>query len=1009
MDVASEKRPRFGTLLRGFRLAANLTQEQLAEKALISARSISDLERGVNQSARLDTLRQLEQALDLSPGDRTLLEESARRAQRRAGTHSSASHSEQGVHTFLIADIRGYTRFTQEHGDEAAARLTSRFAGLVKETTDAVGGQLLELRGDEALVMFTSPRQAVRTAIELQHRFSVENEKDPSVPLHVGIGLDAGEAVSVADGYRSGALNLAARLCSLAGPGEIFTSEVLSHLARKTDGIAYLDRGQVRLKGLADPVRIIQALPENDVPTQLSPVVADARTELPLQSTPFVGRKRELNDISAMLQREDTRLITLTGTAGAGKTRLSLRVAENVMASFRDGVGFVSLAPVSDPELVASAIRSVLNVREIASQTPIDTVRAFLQDKHILLVLDNFEHVLPAATVVSDLLHSCRRLKIVVTSRSVLHVAAERLYAVPSLALPDKETETDAGAIAQYDAIALFVQRAQAARADFSLNADNAGAIVEICRRLDALPLAIELAAAWIRLLPPEAMLERLRDRLRLLVGGSHDLPIRQQNLRAAIDWSYSLLDPQEQTLFSALAVFVGSFTLEAVEAVCTSGADPRFDALTCLTSLVDKSLVLPSEHHNREARFLLLETLRDFALERLENSADAEALRRRHARYFLTVAEQGEPELLGPRQASWLAQFESDHDNMRATLRWCLDNDESTLGLRLANALWRFWQAHGHLAEGSRWFAHLLSAAGDDGDRAKIAVRARALMLAGAFATNQGNYDEARSLAEQSRRAYQTLDDGSGVASALNVMGNVGHFQGDYKKAEVLFTESLDLHRRFGTTRDIALSINNLASAVAELGDGERATRLFEESLSLRRTLNDRAGIAFVLRNMGEVFMARGQWDDALPPLYESLSLYRELDDRGGIALSLNSVGFALRQRGDCKGATRHYKEAFALYLDIGDKRGCADSLERLAGVAQIQERLETAAQLFGAASAVREAIGSTVSTTMRKTYEADVATTRAALGAATFQECWATGRGMSLQQIRTGPTTPA
>jgi class 3 adenylate cyclase len=441
--------------------------------------------------------------------------------------------------TFLIADVRGYTRFTAEYGDERGAQLADRFAELSEGVVEQYEGKVIELRGDEVLCVFPSARNALRGAVALQSAFSGAVQEDPSLPLLVGIGLDAGEPIPVRGGYRGGALNLAARLCSIAGQGEILASETVIGLARKTEGLAFVDRGQVILKGLFAPVRVLQIAPEGELPEELpplQPILVTHPTNLPDDSTPFIGREREIDQIARLLQDPHIRMVTLTGPGGTGKTRLALQVGNTLLYDYRDGVFFVSLASMAEPMLVPSAIAEVLGVKEEAGKSVLDTLAGHLGERHVLLVLDNYEHLLAASSVVSSLLDRCRELHILVTSRIPLHLAREHEYAVPPLSVPELTQLPDLDRLIEYEAVVLFAERAQAVKADFRLTDENAGAVAEMCARLDGLPLAIELAAARIKLFPPQALLQRLSSRLKLLTGGAKDRANRHQTLRGAID-----------------------------------------------------------------------------------------------------------------------------------------------------------------------------------------------------------------------------------------------------------------------------------------------------------------------------------------------------------------------------------------------------------------------------------------------------------------------------------------
>jgi predicted ATPase/class 3 adenylate cyclase len=579
------------------------------------------------------------------------------------------------VLTVLIADMRGYTRFTAEHGDAQAARLAGRFAGLAREVIEEFEGRVVELRGDEALCMFPSARNALRASISIQQRFAAAAESGPSLPL--GIGLDAGEAVPVEGGYRGGALNLAARLCSLAGAGEVFASQTVIELARKTEGLMCVDRGTVRLKGLSTPVRVFQIAPEGGLSEELPPLQPSPTghpTNLPDEPTAFIGRESEVAAVSELLHRPTVRLVTLTGPGGTGKTRLALRISSMLLGDFDSGVFFTSLGSVANPALVASSIAQALALREIVGRSPQETVSEFLDDKHLLLVLDNFEHLLEASSLVAALLDSCPSLHILVTSRSPLRLAREREFMVPPLSIPDIHRLPPLDELSRYEAVALFVDRAQAVGAGLAVTVENARDIVEVCRRLDGLPLAIELAAARVKIFPPRALVGRLSSTLQLLAGGPHDLPARQRTLRGAIDWSYGLLTEGEKTLFARLSVFSGGCTLEAAEAICDADHDFPVNALDGISSLIEKSLL--RQVGEDEARFLMLETIREYSLERLTSSGEADSLRRRHAEFFLELARSDEQEAEAQPATVWVGHLQNERDNLRAALRWVIDDE---------------------------------------------------------------------------------------------------------------------------------------------------------------------------------------------------------------------------------------------------------------------------------------------------------------------------------------------
>jgi len=690
-------------------------------------------------------------------------------------------------------------------------------------------------------------------------------------------------------------------------------------------------------------------------PTDSAPP-RDPPCNLPAPPTPLLGREREVARALELLRRDGVRLLTLSGPAGVGKTRLSVDVAAGLRADYADGVFLVSLAPLRDPALVASAITQALGVREQGDRPLHDTLIEHLRDKRLLLLLDNFEHVAQAAPLLAELLAACPTLTLLVTSRAPVHVRGEHTLPVPPLAVPDLAAILPLDTLAALPAVALFVQRAEAVAPDFALTPANAAAVAAICRRLDGLPLAIELAAARVTLLSPEALLARLDHRLPMLVGGARDLPERQQTLHAAIGWSYDLLHAGERALFRRLSVFAGGATLDAVEAVCGAGGELEGDALEWLAALVDKNLLRREEGPSGEPRVGLLETIREYGREQLAANGELEATGRAHTAYYLTLVETAQPEIVGPRQQAWLERLEREHDNLRAALRWASESNEIELGLRLAGVLWRLWYMHGHLDEGRAWLEGLLERKGT----VATAVRAEALRGAGVLAVQQGELGSATALCAESLTLYRDLGDIRGIADMLNALANAAREQGDYARAMVLYEDSLARYRALEDTQGIAVALNNLGTAARYHGNLERAATLYQDSLALRRTLGDTQGIAHTLKNLGAVAQARG--DVVQAPVW--------------------------------------YTEGLTLSRSTGNTWLMAPILEGLAGVARLQGRAEGAARLMGAAATLRKNIGSTLTPVERDGYGRDKDTVRAALGEESFAAAWAEGAALSLEQ---------
>ena len=611
-----------------------------------------------------------------------------------------------GTVTFLFTDIEGSTT-RWEHQRQAMQAALARHDTILREAIEAHGGHVFKTVGDAFYAVFSTAPDAVDAALQAQALLQRESWDEMLGPLRVRMAVHTGAAEERDGDYFGPPLNRVARLLSAGHGGQILLSTVSQELVRDQlpAGAELLDLHEHRLKDLIRPEHVYQLMAAG-LPHDFPPLktLDHLPNNLPLQRAPFIGRERELEALKVLLQRPDVGLLTLLGVGGTGKTRLALQVAADLLDSFPDGAWFVNLAPITDPALVVPTIAATLSVTESGSQPLVETLKHYLRDKQLLLVLDNVEQVIAAADDLARLLGVAAKVKVLATSRVALRLYNEQEFPVPALALPDLKRLPPIERLSQYEAVRLFIQRAQAVKPDFQITRANAPAVAEICVQLDGLPLAIELAAARTKLLTPQAMLQRLSNRLSLLTGGARDLPARQQTLRAAIDWSYSLLDPAEQTLFAQLAVFVGGCALGAVEAVCNAEGELQIDPFDGLASLLDKSLLRQEEGTQDESRFVMLETIREYAHERLEATHNAEGLRQRHAQYFLELAKTAAPEVQGPQSAEWLERLECEHGNLRAALRWTLERSEAERALEFSGALGHFWLLRGHIDEGRRW-----------------------------------------------------------------------------------------------------------------------------------------------------------------------------------------------------------------------------------------------------------------------------------------------------------------
>jgi predicted ATPase/class 3 adenylate cyclase len=861
--------------------------------------------------------------------------------------------------TFLCIDVQDGSQPPAPNPPAAAASL-DHYNTILDQAIRACGGTVFKAGDDLVYAAFPTPQSALAAALAAYWTVHTQSWGAAAAP-HVRMALHSGPAGRYSTTYVGPTFNHAVSLLAASRGGQVLLSQATYGQIGGSlpAGTELRDLGEQRLKDLTRPEHIFQLVPHHrPADTSLSASPAPFPVNLPVLPSPLIGRDREVAEIRGILRQADVRLLTLLGSSGTGKTRLSLQVAVELASEFEDGVYFVPLAPVGSAGLVASAIAQALDIKETGDRPLLEALHAHLAQRHLLLILDNFEQLLEAAPLVGTLLAAAPGLKVLVTSHVGLGLAGEQIFPVPPLALPNPARLPPLDELTHYPSIALFLVRAQVVQPDFVLMAENAATVAELCVRLEGIPLAIELVAAHCDVFTPAEMLVQLSARLAAERARTGEALTHRQVLREALAWSYVLLGPDEQALLARMGVFAGGCTLEAASAVCNPDGDLAIDVRAGTTFLLSKNLLVQEEWLSDEPRQVMLDMIHQFAQARLADRGEAEGMRRSHAAYCLALAAQAEAGLTGAGQEHWLKRLEDDLHNMRAALQWSSVQGDPSTAVQLAGSLWRFWYIHGHLTEGRRWLSQALAAGVAREPLMPVALRTKALTGASVLSFVQGDYTQARAFAEQNLDLFRALGDQRGIANTLSNLGAMAVEQGDYAAAKPLLTESLALRRALGDTWGIAAALNNLARVIEGEGEYAHAESLYTESLALFRDVADKSNIVNPTMNLGWMMLAQGHHERA----------------------------------------QQYFKETLRLSQDLGYQESIASSLQGFAYLVAVAGRPIEAARLIGVVEAMYKQSDIRLSPIERARYTRTVEAIRAQLDDAAYMAAWAAGQTLEV-----------
>jgi predicted ATPase/class 3 adenylate cyclase/DNA-binding CsgD family transcriptional regulator len=900
-----------------------------------------------------------------------------------------------GTVTFLFTDIEGSTRLLQQLG-ERYAEVLAHYRRFVRSAVQERGGREVDTQGDALFAAFPRARDAVAAGVAAQRAIGAHAWPE-NLSLRVRMGLHTGESLTIETGYVGMDVHRAARICAAGHGGQVLVSRTTRDLVADMlpDGVSLRDLGEHRLKDLAHPHHLFQVVAA-DLPADFPPLktLDVLPNNLPRQLTSFIGREKEMAEVKRLLSA--AYLVTLTGVGGSGKTRLALQVAAEVADRYSDGVWWVQLASLSEASLVPQAVASALGIREQRGRSLMDALLDDLRHKRLLLVTDNAEHLISACANLADtLLRGCAGLRILVTSREPLRIEGEHIYPVPPLSLPSPGMLLPVGTLARSEAVRLFVDRAVAARPSFALSEQNAAAALQICQRLDGIPLALELAAARVKALSIEQIATRLDDQFRLLTNGSRTALPRHQTLRATMDWSYELLTEPERLLYRRLAVFGGTFNLEAAEVVCSGAGLLESAIVDLLTRLVEKSLVVADERAG-EARYHLLEPARQYALGKLRETTEASDVQARHRDFFLALAERGHLALASAARMAWQARVESDHDNIRAALRWSIDNRSLEEATRLGASMARFWASRGLLNEGLAWLAELRK------HEDQVSHRARAGLLSGTglLAFEIGDQRQAAEVTDYALALFRQLGDRQGIEVCLRLLGMAELEIGNYERAATLLDEAAKLPRESGDVEAEAEALRLRGYLAVKQGDYALATKTLERSLAVVRQTGKRRSIGFAIGHLAQAYFYQGQSDRAIAMLTEALDHLQAVEHGTGTAYFLNHLGLALLEKGDRQGAAEAYRKCISLARKTGYRWAVAEGLIGIGALSAAKGETALGARLLTAADTLLAKIDYKIPSDERTYLDRLVDSLRRSMAPDEFETASSQGRHMSMEQ---------